>query len=102
MRVEFEKALKYGEIILENNFETSKGTYKMLYARRNDKIYMFKYRDDKLLECKNLSTMKAREQFSLDTEGYAKVLNDIYIEVQKDIAESNHSIYMKGVKINHD
>lgn len=97
MRVEYEKALKYGEILLENNFETKRGIYKLMYARRNNKIYMFKYRDDKLLECRNLSTMKPKDTFSLDDEGYAKTLNDIYIEVQKDIAESNHSIYMKGV-----
>lgn len=61
MKREFILAEKNGEILIDNSFETAKGKYQIVIRRHRSDIYLFKYRDDKLLECQNLSCTKAKE-----------------------------------------
>ena len=61
MKREFILAEKNGEILIDNSFETVKGKYQIVIRRHHSDIYLFKYRDDKLLECQNLSCSKAKE-----------------------------------------
>lgn len=50
--------LTQGEIVMNNTFTTDRGNYRITCVRYNNNVYMFKYRDNELLECKNLSTAK--------------------------------------------
>lgn len=61
MKREFILAEKNGETLIDNSFETAKGKYQIVIRRHRSDIYLFKYRDDKLLECQNLSCAKAKE-----------------------------------------
>ena len=61
MKREFILAEKNGEILIDNSFETVKGKYQIVIRRHRSDVYFFKYRDDKLLECQNLSCSKAKE-----------------------------------------
>ena len=61
MKREFILAEKNGEILIDNSFETVKGKYQIVIRRHRSDIYLFKYRDSKLLECQNLSCTKAKE-----------------------------------------
>ena len=61
MKREFILAEKNGEILIDNSFETVKGKYQIVIRRHHSDIYLFKYRDSKLLECQNLSCTKAKE-----------------------------------------
>lgn len=61
MKLEFIRAELGGKILLENHFETEKGTYKIVIRKYNNNIYFYKYRNDRLLECQNLSTAKPKE-----------------------------------------
>lgn len=61
MKREFILAEKNGETLIDNSFETAKGKYQIVIRRHRSDIYLFKYRDDKLLECQNLSCTKAKE-----------------------------------------
>ena len=58
MKQEFIKAVKHGRVIKEQTFETEKGKYKIFLARYLDNIYFYKFLDDKLVECDNLSKMQ--------------------------------------------
>ena len=61
MKREFILAEKNGEILIDNSFETVKGKYQIVICRHRRDIYLFKYRDGKLLECQNLNCAKAKE-----------------------------------------
>lgn len=61
MKREFILAEKNGETLIDNSFETVKGKYQIVIRRYRSDIYLFKYRDGKLLECQNLSCTKAKE-----------------------------------------
>lgn len=61
MKREFILAEKNGETLIDNSFETVKGKYQIVIRRHRSDIYLFKYRDGKLLECQNLSCAKAKE-----------------------------------------
>lgn len=61
MKREFILAEKNGETLIDNSFETAKGKYQIVIRRHRNDIYLFKYRDGKLLECQNLSCTKAKE-----------------------------------------
>lgn len=61
MKREFILAEKNGETLIDNSFETAKGKYQIVIRRHRSDIYLFKYRDGKLLECQNLSFTKAKE-----------------------------------------
>lgn len=50
--------LSQGEVVMNNIFTTDRGLYRIACVRYNNNIYMFKYRDGELLECKNLNTAK--------------------------------------------
>ena len=60
MKREFILAEKNGEILIDNSFETVKGKYQIVICRHRSDIYLFKYRDGKLLECQNLNCAKAK------------------------------------------
>ena len=61
MKREYALASCYGEILLDNTFETAKGRYQIIIRKFNSNIYFFKYRDGKLLECQNLNIAKPKE-----------------------------------------
>lgn len=61
MKREFILAEKNGETLIDNSFETVKGKYQIVIRRHRSDIYLFKYRDGKLLECQNLNCTKAKE-----------------------------------------
>jgi len=58
MKQEFIKAVKHGRVIKEQTFETEKGVYKIFLARYLDSIYFYKFKDNQLVECDNLSKMQ--------------------------------------------
>lgn len=55
MKAIFYKARRYGKQVKANTFDTPKGKYQIILKMYNDDIYFFKYRDNELLECANLS-----------------------------------------------
>ena len=61
MKREVILAEKNGEILIDNSVETVKGKYQIVICRHRSDIYLFKYRDGKLLECQNLNCAKAKE-----------------------------------------
>lgn len=60
MKYRFIEALKNGDIVKNQAFETDKGVYQITLIRYNNDIYFFKYRNDKLMECSNLNKAKTR------------------------------------------
>lgn len=59
MKHEFVKAITHGELVCHQTFETEKGEYILAHIRYNDEIILVKYLNKKLVECRNLSKMKA-------------------------------------------
>lgn len=55
MQAEFAKAQKFGMILIDNTYETPKGKYNIIIRRYEDQIYFYKYRDEVLLEIRNLN-----------------------------------------------
>lgn len=64
MKAEFVDVLKNGMVIVDNTFETPKGKYNILIKRYKNWLYIFKYRDGILLECRNLSTASPKPVMS--------------------------------------
>ena len=62
MKPECVEAAKYGKKIKIQLFDTPKGKYLLSYRRLNGDVYMFKYRDGKLLECVNLNKVKGLDE----------------------------------------
>ena len=60
MKREFELAQTYGDILIDNSFETEKGKYQVVIRKYHSDIYFFKYRDGHLLECQDLSKVSAK------------------------------------------
>ena len=60
MKYRFIEALKKGEIVKNQAFETDKGVYQITLIRYNHDIYFFKYRNGKVVECNNLTRSKTR------------------------------------------
>ena len=60
MKYRFIEALKKGEVVKDQSFETDKGVYRIALIRYKNDIYFFKYRNGKLLECNNLTRSKTR------------------------------------------
>lgn len=60
MKYKFIEALKNGEIVKNQTFNTDKGVYQISLVRYKNDIYFFKYRDNKLVECSNLTRSKTR------------------------------------------
>ena len=60
MKYRFIEALKNGEIIKNQAFETDKGVYQIALIRYKNDIYFFKYRNGKIVECSNLNRAKTR------------------------------------------
>lgn len=54
----FTKAINHGKVVKTQSFETDKGVYKINLIRFEDDIYFVKYRDEKIVECCNLSKVK--------------------------------------------
>lgn len=61
MKLEFICAEVKGHILMDNRFVTEKGVYRIVIRRYRNHIYFFKYRDDNLLECQDLSIAKPKE-----------------------------------------
>ena len=61
MKLEFICAEVKGHILMDNRFETEKGVYRIVIRRYKNHIYFFKYRNDNLLECQDLSIAKPKE-----------------------------------------
>lgn len=60
MKYRFIEALKKGDVVKNQAFETDKGVYQITLIRYNNDIYFFKYRNGKLMECSNLNRAKTR------------------------------------------
>lgn len=60
MKREFELALAYGDVLVDNTFETEKGKYNIVICRYHGDIYFFKLRDGRILECQNLNKVGAK------------------------------------------
>lgn len=60
MKYRFIEALKKGEVVKDQSFETDKGVYQIKLIRYKNDIYFFKYRNGKVLECNNLTRAKSR------------------------------------------
>ena len=60
MKHEFTVAQANGDILVDNSFETTRGKYRVIIYKYHGDIFFFKYRDDKLLECQNLSKVGAK------------------------------------------
>lgn len=59
MKQEFITAMNHGDIVNTQIFETERGIYELIIVRHNEEVYSFKYLNGKLVECHNLSKMKA-------------------------------------------
>lgn len=57
MRKDFEKAIKDGTVIKNQNFVTERGVYQLAFVRYKNDIYMFKYLNGNRVECCNLSSI---------------------------------------------
>lgn len=62
MKEEFNDALFNGEFIYQNEFHTNRGTYLIKIFRHEGMLYIFKYKNGKIVECNNLSKMKKIKQ----------------------------------------
>ena len=60
MKYRFVEALKNGEVVKNQAFDTDKGVYQITLIRHKNDIYFFKYRDGKVVECSNLTKAKTR------------------------------------------
>lgn len=60
MKFRFIEALKNGEVVKNQSFETDKGVYQITLIRYKNDIYFFKYRNGKVVECSNLNKAKTR------------------------------------------
>lgn len=60
MKYRFIEALKNGEVVKNQEFETDKGVYKITLIRYKNDIYYFKYKNGKIVECNNLTKAKTR------------------------------------------
>lgn len=60
MKYRFIEALKNGEVVKSQTFETDKGVYQITLIRYKNDIYYFKYRNGKIVECNNLTRSKTR------------------------------------------
>ncbi len=59
MKIEFIKAQNHGDVVNTQIFETPRGIYELIMVRHENEVYSFKYLNGKLVECHNLSKMKA-------------------------------------------
>lgn len=59
MKMEFIKAQNHGDVVNTQVYETARGIYELIFVRHNNEVYSFKYLNGKLVECHNLSKMKA-------------------------------------------
>lgn len=55
-------AMRKGQLLKVQNFETVKGIYRITHVRYKGDVFMFKTRDGELLECMNLSKMKGVDE----------------------------------------
>lgn len=58
MKKEFIKAIFEGEIVKRQEFITEKGIYRIVFVRCEGNIYFFKYLNEEMTECCNLSKKK--------------------------------------------
>ena len=58
MKKEFINAIFEGEIVKQQTFITEKGAYKLFMVRRENDIYFYKYLNNNMVECCNLSKAK--------------------------------------------
>ena len=85
MKKVFENALNKGKLIKYQGFKTEKGLYAIaLISYRND-IFFFKYLDNKIVECCNLSK-KARDE--------NKALNE---NKEKEARNNGKTVCLEGV-----
>ena len=61
MKKEFIDAIYDGEIVKVQEFETAKGNYKLVHVRNGFEIFFYKYLNDEMVECCNLSTLEGRK-----------------------------------------
>lgn len=87
MKAEFSDAIRKGSVISVNTFETAKGVYKIFHVRYCNYIYLIKLRDDKILECKNLSKMPINSSWNYQAT-YA--LNDLF--AKQYVSQDRHVI----------
>lgn len=55
-------ALMEGKVIKTQTFDTPKGVYTLKFIRHKAEVYLFKYRDDTLIECCNLNQMRGPKE----------------------------------------
>ena len=58
MQKMFENALISGRVVKSNTFETERGSYKIEIVAYKKDLYFFKYKEDELVECLNLTDMQ--------------------------------------------
>lgn len=58
MKAIYKKVMEEGTIVKIQTFDASNGVYMLAFARYKGEIFMFKYKDGKLVECVNLSKAK--------------------------------------------
>ena len=61
MKKEFIDAIYDGEIVKVQEFETKKGVYKLINVRNEADMYLYKYLDEELVECCNLSKLNGKK-----------------------------------------
>ena len=71
MKYRFIKALEHGEVVMNQEFETDKGVYKITLIRYKNDIYYFKYKNGRIVECNNLS--KAKTRFVKDNKNQEEI-----------------------------
>lgn len=59
MKYEYLEALENGDIVKVQVFKTDIGVYRITLIRYKGDVYFFKCRDEELVECINLSKVKA-------------------------------------------
>lgn len=62
MKPENKKAIEFGEVLKYQMFTTATGFYQIELVRYNNDIYFVKKQNSKIVECCNLSKMKAMEK----------------------------------------
>lgn len=55
MRDDFAAAALNGDVIKTQNFATERGAYQLVFVKYKGDVFMYKHRNNELVECCNLS-----------------------------------------------
>ena len=61
MKTEYVKAIFDGEVVKTQVFNTERGIYQLFHVRNGRDIYFYKYKNGKMVECCNLSTLEGKQ-----------------------------------------